>query len=152
MFVRFQKFTAWHLANWIFQIGAMGLMIHLWGINPFLYFITSTFLAGAWHPMSGHFLAEHYVFVRGYETYSYYGPLNMYRFTKCSLGYNVGYHNEHHDFPRIPGSRLPLVRQIAPEFYNNLPIVKSWPMTIFNFIFFPHITPFNRVKRKNKKD
>lgn len=143
MLVRMQKFTFWHLFNWTFQIAAMALMIHFWGPNPFYYFLTCTFLSGALHPMSGHFIAEHYVFVKGYETYSYYGPLNL-------LSFNVGYHNEHHDFPRIPGSRLPQVRKIASEFYDNLPIVESWPMTIFNFIFFTHMTPYSRVKRNFK--
>jgi sphingolipid delta-4 desaturase len=77
MMVRAQTFTTWHLANWIFQFGCMGIMVHFWGPNPFYYFFTCLMLSGSLHPMAGHFLAEHYVFVEGFETYSYYGGLNL---------------------------------------------------------------------------
>ena len=92
------------------------------------------------HPMAGHFIAEHYTFIRGQETYSYYGALNLF-----SL--NVGYHNEHHDFPYIPGSRLPEVRRIAAKYYEPLPYHRSWTRVIIGYIVDDLIGPYSRVKR-----
>ena len=62
--------------------------------------------------------------------------------------YNVGYHNEHHDFPKVAGSRLPKVREIAPEYYNNLKYHTSWTKVIVDYIADPNMGPFARTMRK----
>lgn len=61
------------------------------------------------------------------ETWSYYGPLNL-------LAYNVGYHNEHHDFPSIAWTQLPTLHEIAKDFYGPLPRHESWPGVTWRFI------------------
>ncbi len=63
--------------------------------------------------------------------------------------FNVGYHNEHHDFPYIPGCRLPEVRKIAPEFYDTLPHHTSWTKVLYDFIMDPAIGPYARIKRNS---
>jgi sphingolipid delta-4 desaturase len=131
---------SWIVLNWAVQLSFDGLMVYLFGPKVMLYFLLSTFFAGSIHPTAGHFLAEHYVIEGTVETYSYYGPLNV-------LCYNVGYHNEHHDFPNIPWTNLPKVRKIAPEFYDKLPQCKSWPGIILRYIFDDSLSPFSRVKR-----
>jgi len=62
--------------------------------------------------------------------------------------YNVGYHNEHHDFPKVPGFRLHKIREIAPEYYNNLQHHTSWTYVIWRYIMDPKISPFSRTMRK----
>ena len=74
------------------------------------------------------------------ETYSYYGPLNW-------LCFNVGYHNEHHDFPFIAGTNLPEVRRLAPEFYDDIPHYHSWWKVIVDYIVDEEVGPLARVKR-----
>lgn len=161
MFVTQINFTYIHLINIIFQIVVDYLMVHFWGWNAFLYFIMSSFLAGSLHPCSGHFIAEHYVLNDNnkprqqlkeaqnispvpLETYSYYGSLNL-------LTWNVGYHNEHHDFPYIAWTKLPELKAIASEFYDPLPQVNSWVGVIWYFCFSDINTLWNRVKREGKE-
>jgi hypothetical protein len=62
----------------------------------------------------------------------------------------VGYHNEHHDFPSISWTRLPALRALAPEFYNTIPSHPSWPMVTINFIRDKEVGLFARAKRLNK--
>jgi len=135
----------WMLLNYIIQFSFDGLMVYVFGWEVMIYFIGSTFFAGSIHPTAGHFIAEHYVFEGKTETYSYYGPLNR-------LTYNVGYHNEHHDFPNVAWSSLPKVREIAPEYYDHLPQCKSWFGCLMKYIFDDSISPYSRVKRQNKRD
>ena len=87
-------------------------VVYAMGPRSLFYLIIGTLLAMGLHPVAGHFIAEHFMFSKGYETYSYYGPLNM-------VTLNVGYHNEHHDFPYIAGCRLPEVRGITWQCFTS---------------------------------
>lgn len=122
--------------------------------NSLLYLLLSSFLAGSLHPTAGHFIAEHYVYetvapaardpangIPVPETFSYYGPLNL-------LTYNVGLHNEHHDFPAIPWTRLPVLHDMAREFYADLPQHRSWTYVLWRFVFDDQVGMRCRVKRR----
>lgn len=128
------------LINLAVQLTFNVFVVWAWGGKALGYFFLSTYLGLGLHPIAGHFIAEHYMFLKGHETYSYYGPLNV-------LAYNVGYHLEHHDFPSIPGSKLPMLRKIAPEYYEDLPQYRSWAGVIVDFVTDKTIGPYSRVKR-----
>ena len=74
------------------------------------------------------------------ETFSYYGKLNL-------VTFNVGYHNEHHDFPSVPWHRLPRIRAAAPEAYEDLTAHTSWTRLLFRFLFDRDITLYSRMTR-----
>jgi len=144
LFVRPKPPTAWELVNMAIQVVFNVSVVYFWGWSALLYFLLSTFLGLGLHPLTGHFIQEHYVTSSdNQETYSYYGLANL-------LLLNVGYHNEHHDFPRIPGSRLPMLKKIAPEFYENLEYKKSYIYTIYEYIFTNGYGTYDRVKRTKK--
>lgn len=131
------------IVNAIIQVIFDGIVVYFFGWNVLFYMIIGTLLAMGLHPVAGHFISEHYMFAKGYETYSYYGPLNF-------ITFNVGYHNEHHDFPAVPGSRLPEVKRIAAEFYDNMPQHHSWTQVLYDFITDPAVGPYARIKRKQR--
>lgn len=152
MFVYQIPLTGIHYTNIAVQLAFDACLARALGTNALVYLIMSSFLAGSLHPCAAHFIAEHYVFdapqaalrqpddVPIPETYSYYGFLNV-------LTYNVGYHNEHHDFPAVPWSRLPSLHKIAKEFYEPLPHHKSWPLVLWRFILDRQVGLWCRVKR-----
>jgi sphingolipid delta-4 desaturase len=152
-------FTWVHLVNAVVQVAfdwvLLSALPSYFSANSLLYLLLSSFLAGSLHPLAGHFIAEHYVYetvassardpTNGIpipETFSYYGPLNF-------LTYNVGLHNEHHDFPAIPWTRLPVLHETAKEFYAHLPRHRSWTYAIWRFIWDDSVGMRCRVKRKN---
>jgi len=156
MFVYQLPLTNIHFLNILAQLTFDYLLVTYTSPNALVYLILSSFLAGSLHPCAGHFIAEHYVFDRAAltktagprdtsvpvpETFSYYGPLNL-------LTYNVGLHNEHHDFPAIPWTRLPALHDLAREFYTDLPSHKSWTWVIWQFIWDKEVGLWCRVKRK----
>ncbi|KZT51107.1 hypothetical protein CALCODRAFT_477538 [Calocera cornea HHB12733] len=140
-FIRSQTLTPWHFLNIGVQIVFDLLLYWVAGPKALIYLVMSSFFAGSLHPCAGHFIAEHYVWDGlNQETYSYYGPLNV-------LAYNVGYHNEHHDFPSVAWTRLPALKALCPEYYDTLPSHPSWPMVTYNFIFDSNVGMWSRVKR-----
>jgi sphingolipid 4-desaturase/C4-monooxygenase len=124
---------------WLYQQGTVGQRM-------LLFNVMSSLLGMGIHPIAGHFISEHYDLYgdeSGQETYSYYGPLNM-------VAFNVGYHNEHHDFPRISGFNLPKVTEIAPEYYMNLNPHYSWSKIVYDYIMNPKCGPFKRIIRRER--
>jgi len=139
--VRPKKPDTWQLVNLAVQLLFVAVFVWLAGWYGILYLLLSMFFAGGLHPISGHFIAEHYVFRPGQETYSYYGFWNK-------ITFNVGYHNEHHDFPNIPGNRLPQLRSLAQPYYDGLYVHRSWSKVLVRFVTNKTVTLFSRVKRK----
>jgi sphingolipid delta-4 desaturase len=141
LFVHPKKPSGMEVFNLLLQVAFNVAIFYLWGGKALAYLPISSLIVMGLHPIAGHYISEHYVFRDGQETYSYYGPLN-------ALAFNVGYHNEHHDFPYIPGSRLERLRRTAPEFYDSLLSHTSWAGTLWRFVTEPQLGGYSRIKRR----
>lgn len=131
----------WTVANMIIIIGFDIAVWSLVGPGAFLYLFLSMSFSLGLHPVGARWVQEHFVFNPPQETYSYYGPLNL-------VAFNIGYHNEHHDFPAIPWNRIPRVRAIAPEWYDTLHYHRSWVKLMLRFIFDRNLSLYSRVDRE----
>jgi sphingolipid 4-desaturase/C4-monooxygenase len=124
------------IASTVYSIG----IFMLFGWIALLYLFASFWFSISIHPLGARWVQEHYTLDPSQETFSYYGILNY-------PALNVGYHNEHHDFPSIPWNRLPKLRATAPEFYDDLRSHGSWAKLLIIFILNPEYCLFSRVTR-----
>ncbi len=133
----------WVVTNFVAQI-AFDVAVWAWlGPKAFFYLLFSTFFGLGLHPLGARWIQEHYVFAPPQETYSYYGPLN-------TVAFNVGFHNEHHDFPSVPWNRLPELRRTVPEAYDGLVAHRSWSGLLYRFLTDPAVTLFSREVRTQR--
>eukprot|EP00208_Stichococcus_sp_RCC1054_P001406 CAMPEP_0206139322 /NCGR_PEP_ID=MMETSP1473-20131121/5530_1 /ASSEMBLY_ACC=CAM_ASM_001109 /TAXON_ID=1461547 /ORGANISM="Stichococcus sp, Strain RCC1054" /LENGTH=361 /DNA_ID=CAMNT_0053533063 /DNA_START=107 /DNA_END=1192 /DNA_ORIENTATION=+ len=143
MLVRPKSVGAQDVVNIAVVVGFDVALVYTCGFKSLAYLIIGTVMGGGLHPMAGHLIAEHYMFAKGQETYSYYGSMNH-------LTYNVGFHNEHHDFPQIPHTRLYRLKEIAPEFYLPLKHHTSYLWVIWCFLTDKDVGPWTRMRRTSQ--
>jgi sphingolipid delta-4 desaturase len=133
----------WVIAN-VLVIVATDLLIWQWcGVGGLAYVLLSTFIGIGLHPLGARWIQEHYTFVAGQETYSYYGILNR-------VAFNIGYHNEHHDLVRVPWVHLPKVKALAPEFYDPLHSHRSLTRVLLLWLFDRKLDLYTRITRERE--
>eukprot|EP00188_Purpureofilum_apyrenoidigerum_P006349 Plantae.Rhodophyta-Purpureofilum_apyrenoidigerum.ctg9716.p1 GENE.Plantae.Rhodophyta-Purpureofilum_apyrenoidigerum.ctg9716~~Plantae.Rhodophyta-Purpureofilum_apyrenoidigerum.ctg9716.p1 ORF type:complete len:366 (-),score=44.74 Plantae.Rhodophyta-Purpureofilum_apyrenoidigerum.ctg9716:236-1255(-) len=133
----------WVSANWATNIGCAYVMYLKFGFGCVVYLLISSLFSVGLHPLGARWIAEHYPNYPFQSTYSYYGKCN-------TVAFNIGFHNEHHDFPSIPWNRLPQLRKLAPEYYDTLFSYPSYTTLLFDFIFNPKWDLSVRFESENK--
>jgi len=136
--------NGWSLASLAASAAFDVAVLWFFGANALLYLGASMLFSIGLHPLGSRWIQEHFTLDPVQETGSYYGSLNR-------LALNVGYHNEHHDFPSVPWNRLPAIRRIAPEFYDALIPSQSWTRLWLTFICDPRYSLYSRVLRTEIK-
>jgi sphingolipid delta-4 desaturase len=138
--------TIWEGLGWLNIISAHVVAYTQlgWEVNAFI--ILSSLSGVSLHPISGHFIAEHYVFpgkpVEN-ETHSYYGFWNYFTF-------NVGYHTEHHDFPKVSYHKLHKLYEMAYKNDATVSVLESWTGCQWDFVFNDSCSLRERVVRCNE--
>lgn len=139
-----QTFDIWIVANILACAAFTTAIYYFMGWPALAYLLLSFSFSVGLHPLGARWVQEHYLTHSvEQETYSYYGGLN-------TVAFNVGFHNEHHDFPSIPWNKLPEIKKTAPQYYDTLFYHKSWTKLFFRFLFDKEISLFNRILRKER--
>ena len=139
-----KPFDKWVALNWAAEIAFIAAIWLAFGPKAIIYLLLSFFFSVGLHPLGARWIQEHYLtHDEQQETFSYYGVLN-------AVAFNVGYHNEHHDFPSIPWNKLPRIKKAAPSYYDSLHSHKSWTVLFFRFLFDKEISLFSRIVRKER--
>jgi sphingolipid delta-4 desaturase len=138
-----KPFDGWMALNWAMQVLFITAIAVILGPKAIVYLVASFFFSVGLHPLGARWIQEHYLTHGEQETYSYYGVLN-------AVAFNVGYHNEHHDFPSVPWNKLPQIKNTAPSFYDSLASHRSWTLLFFRFLFDKELSLFSRMIRKNR--
>jgi sphingolipid delta-4 desaturase len=137
-------FNVWTFFSLCTAITFDTFVVLTFGWNGLLYLSASWLFSIGLHPLGGRWIQEHFTLNPEQETASYYGSLNI-------VALNVGYHNEHHDFPSVPWNRLPRIRALAPEFYDALEKRTSWTMLWLAFVFDERYSLYSRVLRSHSR-
>jgi sphingolipid 4-desaturase/C4-monooxygenase len=134
----------WTILNVVVQLAFDVLVVVFFGWKALIFLTLCLFFSVGLHPLGARWIQEHYLVLDpNQETYSYYGPLN-------GPNLNVGFHNEHHDFPSVPWNKLPQLRTTAPEFYDTLKYHTSYIGLFFRFLFDQEISLFSRIVRQER--
>ena len=132
--------------NWLVQIAVNTAAWFALGPGAVAYFALSLLFSIGLHPLGARWIQRHYLTGEDeQETFSYYGRLNK-------LAFNVGYHNEHHDFPSVPWRKLPQIKALAPEVYDTIMSHRSWFRLWLRFLFDPKLSLWSRVVRRERNN
>jgi sphingolipid delta-4 desaturase len=123
--IAFTRFLLWNMVcQSLFNL----YVWYYYGFYFLSYLICSAYVGMCpLHPFSTHLLMQHQKLdpqLKVAITYSYYGVVNLFTF-------NMGYHRERHENPKVPWSKLPLVRQLY--YYAEYPDNPHNSMTRYRF-------------------
>lgn len=126
------RIRGWAVTYPLLSLTLLISLFLLGGWQPIVYLaLSELFMTGFLNPFTFGLILSNSHF-HGHREYqpssSYYGWLNW-------ITFNFGLHTEHHDLAAIPWNRLGKLRAMAPEYYDDLIITKSYSLLGLKFAF-----------------